>query len=138
LNHFKFTDLEHDSESNLEHTWFRQLSSTHGRWLTPDPYMGSMDLTNPQSLNRYAYVQNNPLNMVDPLGLHICLLYVKHGDSETGYWWEGIFCGGGGGVGAPEQEPGHGGGGVGDTGTPPNVNKKKSAGRVARPSCINC
>jgi RHS repeat-associated protein len=69
LNHFKFTDLEHDSESNLEHTWFRQLSSTHGRWLTPDPYMGSMDLTNPQSLNRYAYVMNDPMDLTDPLGL---------------------------------------------------------------------
>ncbi|HEX7961740.1 MAG TPA: RHS repeat-associated core domain-containing protein [Terriglobales bacterium] len=69
VNHFKFTDLEHDSESNLEHTWFRQLSSTQGRWLTPDPYMGSMDLTNPQSLNRYAYVMNNPMDLTDPLGL---------------------------------------------------------------------
>ena len=28
-----------------------------------------MNLTNPQSLNRYAYVSNSPLNAVDPLGL---------------------------------------------------------------------
>ncbi|HEU5231588.1 MAG TPA: RHS repeat-associated core domain-containing protein [Terriglobales bacterium] len=60
---------EHDSESNTEHTQFRQLSTTEGRWLSPDPYMGSMDLANPQSLNRYAYVNNNPLRFVDPFGL---------------------------------------------------------------------
>lgn len=35
--------------------------------MSPDPLAGSM--RNPQSLNRYAYVQNNPVNLVDPLGL---------------------------------------------------------------------
>src|SRR5947207_4459831 len=62
-----------EAESNLEHTQFRQLSSAQGRWLSPDPYLGSMDLGNPQSLNRYAYVNNNPLNAVDPTGLGDCL-----------------------------------------------------------------
>ena len=39
-----------------------------GRWTAPDPYNGSYDLANPQSLNRYAYVNNNPLGFVDPSG----------------------------------------------------------------------
>jgi hypothetical protein len=39
---------------------------TEGRWLTPDPMGG--DLTNPQSLNRYAYALNNPETLTDPLG----------------------------------------------------------------------
>jgi hypothetical protein len=30
-----------------------------------------MSLANPQSLNRYAYVQNDPVNFVDPLGLNL-------------------------------------------------------------------
>lgn len=68
-NHYKFTGDEHDTESNLEHTQFRQLSTTQGRWLSPDPYLGSMDLTHPQTFNRYSYVLNNPLNAVDPFGL---------------------------------------------------------------------
>jgi hypothetical protein len=38
-----------------------------GRWMTPDPLGG--DVTNPQSLNRYAYALNNPTTFVDPLGL---------------------------------------------------------------------
>ena len=43
---------------------------TLGRWLTPDPLGG--DIMNPQSLNRYSYVTNNPASMVDPLGLQGC------------------------------------------------------------------
>ena len=37
--------------------------------LSPDPYTGSYDLTTPQSMNRYAYVLNNPMSMLDPSGL---------------------------------------------------------------------
>ena len=62
----KFTGLERDSESGLDHTWFRQYSSTTGRWLSPDPLAGSV--LDPQSLNRYAYVLNDPLNLTDPTG----------------------------------------------------------------------
>ncbi len=36
-------------------------------WLGPDPLAG--DITNPQSLNRYAYALNNPTTFTDPLGL---------------------------------------------------------------------
>src|SRR6185295_12009725 len=32
-------------------------------------YKRSMSISNPQSLNRYAYVQNDPANFVDPTGL---------------------------------------------------------------------
>jgi RHS repeat-associated protein len=69
-NFNSFTDDYHDSETNTEHTLFRQLSTTEGRWLSPDPAgMAAVDLTNPQSLNMYAYVDNNPINSFDPLGL---------------------------------------------------------------------
>jgi hypothetical protein len=40
------------------------------RWLVPDPAgLAAVDPTNPQTWNRYAYVGNNPLRNVDPLGL---------------------------------------------------------------------
>src|SRR5579883_1501068 len=51
------------------HGWFRQYSSAQGRWMSPDPYDGSYDLSSPQSLNRYSYALNNPLAFVDPSGL---------------------------------------------------------------------
>jgi len=67
---YQYTGLERDRETNLDHAQFRQYSSTMGRWYAPDPYNGSMDLANPQSLNRYSYVLNNPLMYVDPSGLY--------------------------------------------------------------------
>jgi RHS repeat-associated protein len=45
----------------------RYYPNTQGRWLSPDPLAG--DISNPQSLNRYAYVLNNPTTLTDPTGL---------------------------------------------------------------------
>ncbi len=45
----------------------RYYDPTIGRFLTRDPLRGS--LGDPQSLNAYPYVQNNPVNRVDPTGL---------------------------------------------------------------------
>ncbi|MGB7925095.1 MAG: RHS repeat-associated core domain-containing protein [Pyrinomonadaceae bacterium] len=58
-----------DDATGLDHTWWRKYDSSAGRWTTPDPYKGSMSLSDPQSLNRYSYVQNDPVNFVDPTGL---------------------------------------------------------------------
>jgi hypothetical protein len=48
---------------------FRRSNRWHSRFDQPDPYDGSYDSTDPQSFNRYAYVQNDPVNFVDPTGL---------------------------------------------------------------------
>lgn len=38
--------------------------------MSPDPLGGNM--TDPQTLNKYSYVRNNPLNLTDPTGMYIC------------------------------------------------------------------
>ncbi|MDE3106184.1 MAG: RHS repeat-associated core domain-containing protein [Acidobacteriota bacterium] len=68
-NLYQFTGDETDSESTTYHTQYRQLSPSLGRWLRPDPYDGSYDPTNPQTLNRYSYVLNSPLGLIDPSGM---------------------------------------------------------------------
>jgi RHS repeat-associated protein len=63
----KFTGYDRDTETGLDHSWFRYYGSTMGRWLSPDPIRGSA--ANPQSWNAYSYVKNNPSTLVDPFGL---------------------------------------------------------------------
>ena len=65
-----FADTFYDLESGTNHTANRQQSSTEGRWLTPDPAgLAAMDISSPQTWNRYAYVNNNPVSASDPTGL---------------------------------------------------------------------
>jgi len=47
----------------------RELNNWYTRFYQPDPYDGSYNHTNPQSFNRYSYVNNDPVNAVDPSGL---------------------------------------------------------------------
>ena len=49
-----------------------EFGARKGRWMSPDPYNGSMDPSNPQSFNRYSYVRNRPLNFTDPSGAVPC------------------------------------------------------------------
>ncbi len=69
LDNLHFAQLDHDTESGTEHAQFRQYSSTQGRWMSPDPYDGSYNASDPQSFNRYGYVGNRPLSAIDPSGL---------------------------------------------------------------------
>ena len=68
-DNFVFTDHERDTENNTDATLYRHYASTQGRWLSPDPSNGSYVLTDPQSLNRYAYLTNRPMAHTDRLGL---------------------------------------------------------------------
>jgi RHS repeat-associated protein len=63
----KFTSYERDANGTDE-AMFRRYNRWHSRFDQPDPYDG-YDLTDPQSFNRYSYVQNDPVNFVDPSGL---------------------------------------------------------------------
>ena len=75
-----FTGKERDTESGLDNFGARYYSSNMGRLQSPDPSGAAFsDPGNPQSWNMYSYVQNNPLNAVDPDGLDC--VYI---DNDTG------------------------------------------------------
>ena len=50
----------------LNHMNGRVQDSITGRFLSPDPYIP--DPGNTQSYNRYSYVNNNPVTLIDPTG----------------------------------------------------------------------
>ena len=66
---YVYTGLDQDTINSSDHAWYRNYSTEQSRWLSPDPYNGSYDLMNPQSFNRYMYVNGNPLGFTDPSGL---------------------------------------------------------------------
>jgi RHS repeat-associated protein len=84
MNHS--TGKERDQETGLDFFLARYYSGAQGRFLSPDEFKGGIvdpftgkdiippgplpyaDITNPQSLNKYAYVYNNPLRYTDPDG----------------------------------------------------------------------
>jgi RHS repeat-associated protein len=72
---YHFALLDHDTESDTDHAQFRQYSNIQGRFMSPDPYEGSYNMSNPQSMNRYAYAANSPLSFIDPTGLvQVCIV----------------------------------------------------------------
>jgi RHS repeat-associated protein len=104
-----FTGQNQDTESGnvpggaggLYDFLYREHSPVQGRWLSPDPSgLAAVNPSDPQSWNRYAYVGNRALSLIDPLGL-------------CGEWgWGYVECDGGmgGGGGAGDGETGGGGG----------------------------
>jgi RHS repeat-associated protein len=87
---YKFTGMERDTETGNDHTWFRGYEWSLGRWLSPDPLAG--DITNPQSLNRYAYVLNNPTTLTGPLGLQDkSNIKLQAGPPSSGCTLDGIY-----------------------------------------------
>jgi RHS repeat-associated protein len=58
-----------DSTTDLLTSPTRNLNTSSGRWLTPDPDNAGADESNPQSWNGYSYVLNDPATNTDPDGL---------------------------------------------------------------------
>jgi RHS repeat-associated protein len=89
---YKFEGKERDTETNNDDFGARYYSSQFGRWLSPDwsaipapvPYA---NLTNPQTLNLYAMVSDNPETFADLDG-HILMApndlidLVQHGKCD--------------------------------------------------------
>lgn len=97
---WKFTSYERDSESGNDYAMARYYVNRFGRFPSPDLMSGN--LANPQTLNRYAYALNDPIDMVDPSGL--CSFFDELGAEYSyndcigggGGGWSNLLGGGGG------------------------------------------
>ncbi|PYP90852.1 MAG: hypothetical protein DMG65_10115 [Candidatus Angelobacter sp. Gp1-AA117] len=123
----KFTTYERDGESKLDYAQFRYYSSGFGRFMSTDLLGGGLD--EPQSLNRYVYALNDPLNMIDPQGLnpnypcndYWCEWPSNFSSSPPCFneecWYDGPGVDGGGHPEHPPLDGGMGSGGGGSTGS---------------------
>jgi RHS repeat-associated protein len=81
---YHFTGKERDTESGNDYFGASYYSSAMGRFSSPDPSgLEYADPKNPQSLNLYSYVLNNPLHYVDPTGMYCD--YSDHNDPSSGF-----------------------------------------------------
>lgn len=65
-NPFRFPGQYYDSETGLHYNYFRYYNPQTGRYITPDP------IGLEGGINLFVYVQNNPVNWLDPLGFAAC------------------------------------------------------------------
>ncbi|HEY6249577.1 MAG TPA: RHS repeat-associated core domain-containing protein [Candidatus Angelobacter sp.] len=117
---WKFTTYERDAESGLDYAQFRYYGSGQGRFLSADLMGGNPQV--PQSLNRYNYSRNDPVNLIDPSGLMVICSQWQHSDDGGQNWygttpWQCEDTEGGGGHGALDDGSASGGGGPGGGGT---------------------
>jgi RHS repeat-associated protein len=100
-NNLRFAGQYEDAETGLHYNWHRYYDPSTGRYLTPDP-IGLMG-----GINLFAYVQNDPVNLVDPFGLWSVTVRAYKGIGgkitlgRSGGKWFGSFGGGvglGGGI----------------------------------------
>jgi RHS repeat-associated protein len=64
-NPFRFPGQYYDQETGLHYNYFRYYNPQTERYITPDP------IGLEGGVNLFAYVENNPSNFTDPLGLRI-------------------------------------------------------------------
>jgi RHS repeat-associated protein len=77
-NIFQFTGREYDTETSLSYYRARYYDPMLGRFLSEDPL--GMD----QGVNFYGYVDNNPINLIDPTGLAKCCATKYQDDIQQG------------------------------------------------------
>ena len=75
---YYFTGKKKDDETGLIYFGARYYDPSIGRFITADTIVQSPD--SPQTLNRYSYVSNNPVNRTDPTGHSWKSFWKKFGD----------------------------------------------------------
>jgi len=85
-NNYKFTGKERDPESGRDDFGARYVSSSFGRWISPDAInLTDQRVQNPtNTLNKYVYGGNNPLKYIDPDGRDITFFYGSPGMTGPG------------------------------------------------------
>lgn len=78
-----FTKYERDGETGTDYAVNRQYSRSVGRFMRVDPYNVRTDGEIPQNWNRFSYVLNDPVNMLDPLGLNACTIFFNASGRTT-------------------------------------------------------
>ena len=65
-NDFLYSGEQYDSTLGLYYLRARYYNPATGRFLATDPFQGN--LLNPLTLHKYIYIENNPVNRLDPRG----------------------------------------------------------------------
>jgi RHS repeat-associated protein len=74
-----FTSYESDGETGTDYAVNRQHAENLGRFTSADPIAGNT--SDPQSMNRYSYSADDPINRTDPLGLYLVCNCAPRGDT---------------------------------------------------------
>jgi RHS repeat-associated protein len=100
----RFTSYDRSHITGLDYAVNRHYDSAQNRFTQVDPIgMSAANLVNPQSLNLYAYVENDPVNYIDPSGLNAASSATRYINMFSPYFnssgseWEwkwGTFGGG--------------------------------------------
>jgi len=79
---FGFAGHRYDSSTGLIYMGARYYDPKLGRFISPDPTVPEPG--NPQSLNRYSYVENNPVTFIDPYGLEkVIIVYGSYPNTNS-------------------------------------------------------
>ncbi|MGH9941778.1 MAG: DUF4214 domain-containing protein [Pyrinomonadaceae bacterium] len=84
----RFTSYDRSGGTGLDYAVNRRYDPMQGRFTQVDPIeMDAVDLDDPQSLNLYSYVGNDPVNHVDPDGLFFKKLWNAIKKVFTSKWF---------------------------------------------------
>jgi len=93
-NNFRFPGQYYDEETGLHYNYHRYYDPGSGRYLRADP----IGLTG--GINLFSYVQNNPVNLIDALGLYCKIIWDESGtfhirfrrEQETINYWPALIA----------------------------------------------
>src|SRR5882762_2884441 len=85
----RFTSYDRSLVTGLDYANNRHYDSQQGRFTQVDPIgMSAVSLVDPQSLNMYSYVGNDPVNRMDPTGLFWGKLWRAIKKIVTSKWFQ--------------------------------------------------